>query len=377
MAETSLLACIDAVCAAGLDPELWPEALGQVSKITGSVGALLIPVFPAAAIPFVVSERLEAANRDYASGWAHHDSRVHASHRLALRPGLLITDGALFTPEEIARDPFYQDFLRRHGLGLGAYRLIPDGTGALASISLMRGFGCGAFEAAELLRVEQVSGHLARALHVNARFAEARCLAGDLEEAIEHLGTGLILLDGRGRARFVNAPARRLLGDGLSVDRDGCLAARLPAERPRLAGLLAAAASGQPSGPLLLARPQGAPLHLDALPTRGRGATADALSAAAGTRDGIMLLVRDTARATPAGTVDQLRQLGLTLAEARIADLIGQGQAPAEAADAFAISIATVRTHLKAINAKLGLSRQGELVALVMRLSAWTRADRP
>ncbi len=89
-----------------------------------------------------------------------------------------------------------------------------------------------------------------------------------------------------------------------------------------------------------------------------------------------MLLVRDTARSVPAGTVDQLRQLGLSLAEARVADLIGQGQSPADAAEILAVSVATVRTHLKAINAKLGLSRQGALVALVMRLSGWTRPDR-
>lgn len=377
MAETRFLACIDAVYAAGLDPELWPEALGQVSEVTASVGALLIPVFPAEAVPLVVSESLDEANRDYAAGWSRYDSRVQASHRLSLRPGLLLTDTALFTPDEIARDPFYQDFLRRHGLGLGAYRLIPDGAGALASVSLMRGFGCGTFDGDELLRVDRISGHLARALGVNARLAEARRLAGDLEQAIEHLGTGLILLDGRGCARFVNTTAQRLLGDGLTLGRDGRPTAWVPKEHARLTALLAAAASGQPSGPLLLSRSWGAPLHLDAVPIRGRGATADTLSAAAGTADGIMLLMRDTTRSAPVSTVDQLRQLGLSLAEARVADLVGQGQSPADAAEVLAISVATVRTHLKAINAKLGLSRQGELIALVLRLSGWTRPGQP
>ncbi|PIK72463.1 hypothetical protein CS379_13850, partial [Methylobacterium frigidaeris] len=253
----------------------------------------------------------------------------------------------------------------------------PDGTGALASVSLMRGFGCGTFDGDELLRVDRLSGHLARALGVNARLAEARRLAGTLAEAIEHLGTGLILLDDRGCARFVNASAHRLLGDGLDLSRDRHPVAHMPTERPRLAALLAAALSGQPTGPLLLARPQGAPLHLDAVPIHGRGAAADTLSATAGTRHAIMLLLRDTARSGPASTVDQLRQLGLSLAEARVADLIGQGQSPADAADALAVGMATVRTHLKAINLKLGLSRQGELVALVMRLAGWTRPDRP
>lgn len=138
MAGTRFLACIDAVYAASLDPGPWPEALARVSEVTSSVGALPIPVSPAEAVPLVVSERLAEANRDYGAGWSQYDSRVRASHRLALRPGLLLTDAALFTPEEIARDPFYQESLRRHGLGFGTYRLIPDGAGALASVSLQR-----------------------------------------------------------------------------------------------------------------------------------------------------------------------------------------------------------------------------------------------
>ncbi len=379
MTDTRLLACIDAIYDAGLDPEYWPTALGRVSEATASVGALLIPVYPREAIPLVVADTLAEASRDYAAGWSRYDSRVVACHRMdAPRPGLLITDAMLFTPEEMARDPFYQDFLRRHGLGFGAFRFIADGDGALTSVSILRGFGRGMFEADELRRVELVSGHLARALGVNARLAQAQRRAGDLEDAIEHLETGLILLDGLGRARFVNAAARHLLGDGLELGRDRRPTATRPAERPRLAALLAAAAMGRSSGPLLLARARGGPpLHLDAVPIRGRGPTADTLSAAAGTRHGIMLLLRDTAPSAPAGIAEQLRQLGLSPAQARVAELVGQGLAPSDVAETLGLGIATVRTHLKAINAVLGLARQGELVALVTRLSTWTRHGRP
>jgi DNA-binding CsgD family transcriptional regulator len=60
--------------------------------------------------------------------------------------------------------------------------------------------------------------------------------------------------------------------------------------------------------------------------------------------------------------------LGLTLGEARVAALIGAGLPPREAAGRPGISQETARTALKHVFAKAGVSRQGELVALLARL---------
>jgi DNA-binding CsgD family transcriptional regulator len=58
----------------------------------------------------------------------------------------------------------------------------------------------------------------------------------------------------------------------------------------------------------------------------------------------------------------------LTPAEVGVATLIGKGLSPQETSDHLGVSVDTVRTHLKNINLKLGLRRQGELVRLVTRL---------
>ena len=62
--------------------------------------------------------------------------------------------------------------------------------------------------------------------------------------------------------------------------------------------------------------------------------------------------------------------MGLTPAEAALANLIGQGHAPARAADLRRITPATARSMLKLIFAKLGVSRQAELAILVTRLQS-------
>ena len=61
--------------------------------------------------------------------------------------------------------------------------------------------------------------------------------------------------------------------------------------------------------------------------------------------------------------------LGLTLGEARLANLIGAGLTPREAASELSITEASVRTVLKRIFSKTGVARQAELVALLSRVT--------
>ena len=57
---------------------------------------------------------------------------------------------------------------------------------------------------------------------------------------------------------------------------------------------------------------------------------------------------------------------GLTRAEARLAATLAKGISLEEAAAALSISVHTVRSQLKAVFAKTGVTRQAELVALLL-----------
>ncbi len=61
---------------------------------------------------------------------------------------------------------------------------------------------------------------------------------------------------------------------------------------------------------------------------------------------------------------------GLTPSEARLSSLLVQGKNLKEAAYELKITMNTVRTHLKRVFSKTDTSRQGELVALLLRNSA-------
>src|SRR3954462_9116572 len=60
---------------------------------------------------------------------------------------------------------------------------------------------------------------------------------------------------------------------------------------------------------------------------------------------------------------------GLTPAEAQTASLMGSGLSPQDAADQLGLTVGTIRCELKAIFAKVGISRQSELASTVTRLA--------
>jgi DNA-binding CsgD family transcriptional regulator len=84
--------------------------------------------------------------------------------------------------------------------------------------------------------------------------------------------------------------------------------------------------------------------------------------------DGVLLLIADGSNLC-VPDADLLRLLfDLTPAEARLTRLIAQGHAVADASRCLAITEATARVHLKSIFLKTGVTRQAELVRLLMGL---------
>ena len=77
-----------------------------------------------------------------------------------------------------------------------------------------------------------------------------------------------------------------------------------------------------------------------------------------------MVFVTDPERdiSADAGQLEQL--LELTPAEARLARTLAQGQT-----ESAAVSLNTVRTHLKSIFSKTGVSRQSDLVRLILTVA--------
>ena len=66
----------------------------------------------------------------------------------------------------------------------------------------------------------------------------------------------------------------------------------------------------------------------------------------------------------------RVRAMGLTPAEARLAEIIGRGHTLRAVAEMSGITYETARAHLRSVFAKLSIRRQADLVVLVTRLTA-------
>jgi hypothetical protein len=108
----ALLAAVEAIYETAAAPSTWPKALQRIADVFDDVGSVLIYHREDGSFGTVVSPSLEAAQRAYEQGgWHRRDTRAIRAIERGLTMGDAFTDRHLLTAEEIARDPFYTDFL--------------------------------------------------------------------------------------------------------------------------------------------------------------------------------------------------------------------------------------------------------------------------
>jgi DNA-binding CsgD family transcriptional regulator len=286
-----------------------------------------------------------------------------------------IDEHAVMTPAEIARDPYFQEF--RRPVGFGGIIARSDTSGAPADwsiISIQRApdqpFPDG--DAAVIAR--RLLGHVARARSVAALTLPAADWSHPLADAVDACPLALAVTTPAARVLHANPAFRRIAA--LRLEK-GQLQAATATGTASLLALIAAAArpnldrDGDDCAVIRRAAAE-APVVVRAVGlTPERNAGRDGLPA----ERGVLLVAVDTGAAPPADVAGQLRRLGLTRAETRLAVQIGRGLGLSDIAEAGGVSEHTLRSHMRAIFAKLDLSRQAELVRLTTRLETISRPD--
>jgi len=360
--EADLLSIIEKFYEAALEPSRWESALQALSLAMGGFGASLLPT--AQPEKCISSGSLFDANVAYAQEWGAHDPRVQATLALGLDRGVH-TDHDLAL--DIERHPFFQEFLRPHELGYIAGFLATPAEASLICLSVHGHLGKGPFESDQLDVLSRVGPHAARAIAIADRLgAPAARQDTELLAFVNRLDCGAVVVARSGEVVAANTGAEALFNDGLAVIRRR-LVSSSSSRQSALDRLLHAAFNQQADdiGALTLSRPSGKrPLVLQTVPLSKAFFPGQFIK-----KPGLVLvLVHDVEKKGRAPKTQALIALGLTLAEVRVAMLIGSGFNPSEASDQLGITVDTVRTHLKNINLKLGFRRQTDLVQLVTRL---------
>ena len=370
--DDMFVAAVEAIYAAAPEPSRWPNALQKIADFFTDVGAVLIWQRDDGSFGTVASPDLVAANQDYLdNGWS---SRDLPALRAVERGLWLRTDAAsdrhAVSDEEIATHPFYTEFLARHGLRWrAAIGVAPDRHISVA-LSIQRAATKLPFSDQELEQATRLGRHVENALRLSIRLFNAELLTAGLSDALNRINIGVFALDSLGRIVFSNDKANKLLGDGIRLADDRLLIDRL-SERKALEAAIAKMTSANASDlhdaprPILIQRgSSNGPMAIYVLPI----AITEDIATQFLTHVRVIVLAINPEANAPADPALVRDILGLTLGEARVAAIVASGLPPRKAATALGLSEETVRTVLKRVFFKTGVTRQVELTHLLSRL---------
>jgi len=298
----------------------------------------------------------------------------YATHYYTLDPfaGLpaerVVTVHELLGEARWRESALYREFLSQHDIFhiMGADVRTPDG--GECRLRVCRPSGASPFSEHDKAFCRQLLPHLKRAVTLHAHLDRSESERELYASAVERLMICTIILDGQGRVLQTNQAADGLLreGDGLRV-RGGLLEAAYPTEQRELQSLVKGALFMRiRSDPAIVeamavTRPSGR----SSLGVVVRGVPASEWSEGR-RRPAVVVFVRDP-QSRPQAPLDVVQQmLGLTRAEAVLALQLADGLSLDEAAQALAIQRNTARAHLRAIFSKAGVTRQSELVRILL-----------
>lgn len=338
-------------------PERWPAVLEEIAEIMGARGCNLIRQ-DAGGLTMTSTPSIRALTEEFGrQGFNDDNSRVGRLIERGAHPGFL-TDSDLHSPEELATLPIYTRFLTPHGADAGAATVI-QGAGDDALVLAVEGFASHPASREAARRLDSLRPHLARALALSAQLRMQRVRAA--VAALELVSVAAAVIDPVGRIEASNGLFERAMDDLVSQT-GGLLRAVHPGCDQLLQNALRQMRETGRGASLPLRDKAGSALHaLHVVPMHGQAR--DLFSSA-----GAVVILASASNPSVPGA-DLIRALfDLTPAEARVARAVAQGYSPNEIAARNEASPATVRTQLKHVFAKVGVTRQTELAVLLSSL---------
>lgn len=365
--ERALDACYEAVTA----PEAWRSALDEMCVAIDAAGIMFYPKdLNADSAPVPVSEAYEDFLPDFmAGGWYDGHYRSERGWPLLRRPDTtVVIEHELATDEERKLLPHYNELYLRKGFPGFAAIGFDIGTEQWA-MCVLRDHKQGFFTPDEAQNLVPLAGHFRRMVRLAERF-ETACVSTSLS-ALEKERRPAAVLARDGRLCAMNTPCERLFqrsSDGIGVQ-NGRVVALAPDSNHGLQRLIHAVTGAGHEERRTAHTQKVAIRRLGRLPILAEVLSIAALGMEHSLYATAILLFTDPEQEPMPDEVAYRIAYGLTPAEAKLAAILATGQALDGAADMLAITRETARKRLKTIFAKTDTHRQGELVALLGRIS--------
>ena len=357
-----------------LDDTGWPATSALIDEACGVTGNdLLVNEGPEDDVrvlfvgAYCRGQRREDEERDYLENYHPSDERVPRFRQLPDSRLVHVRD--LLTAEELKTSPTYNEMLPRTG-GQDSLNVRLDGPdGSSITWGLRNPLDADGWSTSRVETVTALLPHIRQFVGVRQALVRAEARRATVTGLLDNPRIGVVHLDRRGRIMEANDRARDILrrGDGLS-DRDAALRARVSADRVRLEQLVGDAlpASGTVAvcGSMLLRRsPVLPPFVVYVKPVDVAQPDYGARHVAA------LVLIVEPGRQHRVDPRVVATTLQLTPSESRLAVWLAEGKSVRDMAEATGRTEAAIHWHLHQIYQKQSISRQADLVRLVLSLA--------
>ena len=346
-----------------LEPSRWADTLARIASAMQSVGSSVIINDASDAKGGLVFEH--GADQKYL--------RLFFQRHAAAKPqefaeqysiGVPTTLDALCSEQPRAQ-AFYATFIKPQGFSdLIAIQLLRSGR-RVGWLSTARSGIQPRYVEWERQLMHALSPHLCQALALSDAIDLQTLTADRFEQTVDALSAGVFLTERGGRIIYMNRTAQHQLNTGNALQLvDGRLIATRSDSNAALARALAAKTCTEAATGTVLALPDG----------DGGGYLASVLPLDGGARAELMaryrasagIFVQEQQPAPPTLAEAFARLYGLTPAELKVLLTLSPGLTAKQAARELGLQEPTIKTHLQRIYIKTGMSRQSELVRLLL-----------
>ena len=357
-----------------LDDARWPAASALIDEACGLAGnALLIGEGPKDDIRvgfvglYYRGQRRRDLEREYLEVYHPIDERVP---RLRQQPyGRLVHVSDQYTAGELKTSRAYNEALVRAQHTNGLDMRLEGLAGSYMTWCIGDPITSGDWGSSQIAMLTRLAPQIRQFVQVRQALVGAQAQSATVTALLDNPRIGVVQLDRRGRILAANDRASGILRDGDGVsDQDGVLRAQAPDDVRSFARLVAAAlpTSGAVavSGSMLLRRSSVLPpFAVYVKPVSAPQPDYGARHVAA------LVLIVEPGRQHRVDPGLVAKTLGLTPAESRVATGLAEGKSVREMAEATGHTKDTIYWHLKRIYQKLSISRQADLVRLVLSIA--------
>ncbi|GHE49066.1 DNA-binding protein [Camelimonas fluminis] len=352
---------IDLLYEASLFPDRWPEALHAAMLHVQASAALLIVEHKNEQQFYCTDAIAGTLDRAHAGGWLQTSRNIRRARFPKQRQNIcFVRDLDVIGTSEIKTAPLYAKFLHQEGWGsnAGAQLILPDQREII--ISFENRLEMGPLDQASLDRLNELAPHLERASRLSSRVGLAR--AASLVTTIEQLGLPACTLAADGSVIAANNAFAGLEPCVSAGAFDRLALSDAAAQKQIYQALRDSSAPGATPRPFPVkcSSPRGT-IVLTVLPVTGN--LRDIF-----TRATALLLVTPGARNLSQASELLEKLYGLTPTEARTACELASSMSIPEIARRHAVSVGTVRNHVKSTLAKADVRRQADLIAIINNL---------